>query len=90
MPKERIYGRRGEAASNLDVMVEWGKAGVAYDVEENDGNVSVVLLDTADEGLADGDNEEHTRVWTALDRTAVNRLIRTLRRARDGAFGADA
>lgn len=29
-------------------------------------------------------------LWSELDRVGVNRLIRTLRKARDQAFGADA
>lgn len=38
------------------------------------------------------DQYESTGDWTIvdLDRAAINRLIRTLRKARDAAFGADA
>lgn len=81
MPKERIYGRHGEAAPNLDIVVSWGKGDIVYASEENDGAVFV--------GLVPQESSEATLAGS-YDRTSINRLIRTLRRARDGAFGADA
>lgn len=34
--------------------------------------------------------QQYDGLWASLDRHGVNRLIRTLRKARDSAFGADA
>jgi hypothetical protein len=40
--------------------------------------------------VATSNHEESGQHYMTLDRTAVNRLIRSLRKARDQAFGADA
>lgn len=49
------------------------------------------LLDTAGDTPADSPRESsgYSAVWATLDRDAVNRLIRVLRRARDQAYGRD-
>jgi len=68
------------AISEAAVKVGWSKKGLV------DGYVQVaVILDRG--GVADPDvYAEHSQ----MDRDGINHLIRTLRRARDAAFGADA
>ena len=50
------------------------------------GRGSVVRLSSDQPDLASGDA---TQRFVQLDRESINRLIRTLRRARDQAYGAD-
>jgi hypothetical protein len=57
----------------------------------DDADLGASILNTLDT-IADGGgpNGSYAGVWSDLDRDACNRLIRTLRKARDAAFGADA
>lgn len=82
MPKERIYGGLlGDATR--DVVVGWHGANSAH-TRSGDGCGGTVTI-----GLT-LDTEDQPETFARLDRVAINRLIRTLRRARDAAFGADA
>ncbi len=49
---------------------------------DSGGNVAEVMVD--------GKIEQPASVYLHLDRNEINRMIRALRRARDGAYGADA
>lgn len=49
----------------------------------------VGLADTVFKMLDEELTEDYTGIWSHLDRTGVNRLIRLLRKARDAAFGSD-
>lgn len=74
MPKEVTYGTPGEAV----VEVGWTR------------NLPGVSIASLNESVGDGPHDP-ARGWFAhLDREGVNRLIRSLRKARDAAFGADA
>jgi hypothetical protein len=74
MPKEITYGK----PSCVNVEVGWTR---------NLPGVAIASLNMGDDdGLLDSE-----RGWFAhLDREGVNRMIRSLRKARDQAFGADA
>lgn len=85
MPKEIIYGT---VLDGFTIKVGW----------DRDSNIQVASL--ADEGekrvrdiLAAEERDPTGRVfdgwYVTLDRDGVNKLIRTLRRARDQAFGRD-
>lgn len=47
------------------------------------------ILDVIEASQTSPGTAEYVGVWSTLDRGAINRLIRTLRRARDAAFGRD-
>ena len=96
MPKERINPSNHGSSDNPSPHVEvvWGRdtfaqVAVCYDdrpvvepevVGKNDPTGSGLTLTYAvPRGL-----------WCDLDRAGINRLIRTLRKARDQAYGADA
>lgn len=92
MPKETTYGLQypasGGAAEGkarvplIDVM--WNREGQMVQV--------VTKATDADGGRWIGDSPEThftDGMYVDLDRTAINRLIRNLRRARDNAFGRD-
>lgn len=89
MPKEYIRSMDfskefksigGDAIKYVDheaAKVSWSRDG---------GHLSLVVTNMADD--PDAMNGEHHHL--NLDRRGANDLIRVLRRARDGAFGADA
>lgn len=82
MPKEDVR----DQASLYDVRVGW---------ERNSGYVQVGIETADGRSIAKhltGDGEtpaDFSGLWGTLDRDGCNRLIRTVRRARDAAFGAD-
>lgn len=53
-------------------------------------NVPSIELATREGGDIDESERERGGYFAHLDREGINRLIRTLRKARDQAFGADA
>ena len=83
MPKERIYSTKfvpeddQHPAPRLAVQVSWSK---------EQEHLQVATIDAA----LPEDGEEGIGWFVSLDRRQINDLIRVLRRARDGAFGADA
>lgn len=82
MPKEKIY----DQSELYDIEIGWERdRDVQIGISTHDG-VSLV------EKLGGGGIEpaSFTAVWGSLDRAGCNRLIRTLQRARDAAYGADA
>ncbi|MCX5066639.1 hypothetical protein OOJ91_12195 [Micromonospora lupini] len=84
MPKETINDQSGM----YDVQVGWQPSptgSVQLGVESHDGRSIAEHLTGENETPAN-----FTGLWGSLDRDGVNRLIRTLRRARDSAYGADA
>lgn len=86
MPKERIY----DSAGMYDIDVTWmGQQPDGYvqvGVSSHDGSPLSTLLNA----VSDDEAATFTGLWGTLDRAGINRLIRTLRRARDYAYGADA
>ncbi len=80
VPAGQLAPEEGHIIYDRAVAVAWSRAS-----ENRDGNVEVgaELLTTAD-----GSREDW--LFLSLDRAGINRLIQTLRRARDQAFGADA
>lgn len=98
MPKERIT----DLAGTYDIHIGWQHSGtgdgyVQLGVETHDSRTVVdTLLAGAvpradlDRLLGSGEAPAFTGLWGTLDRAGCNQLIRTIRRARDGAFGADA
>lgn len=78
MPKETVK----DISDLFDLKVGWSNQSVQVGLETND-------FPTLSDALkAMGDNPKS--VWSNLDREGCNRLIRLIRRARDGAFGSDA
>jgi hypothetical protein len=74
MPKEITAGRPGE----VHVEIGWTR------------NLPDVSMASINDSVGEGPWDP-ARGWFAhLDREGVNRLIRSLRKARDQAFGADA
>lgn len=48
-----------------------------------------MVLDTIESSQTSPGEPSYTGVWSTLDRAGCNRLIKTVRRARDSAFGRD-
>ena len=88
MPKELI---RDAITDGFRVQVGWG--GIAG---EDAGYVQVATVNEnstlqLDDPLPEGAEALPFEGWFVhLDRAGINRMIRALRRARDGAYGADA
>ena len=78
MPKELIHDRNSDpSATTASVELTWGR--------EPSGYVQLgAIMREAITGVTE------TGIYVQLDRSGLNRLIRTLRRSRDAAFGADA
>ncbi len=102
MPKEVIYDECSLYDVHVGWSKDGGYLQVG--IETQDGNsIAKHLYDTMPEpgtaqgGWGEGKDETHvnqglagfTGLWGSLDRAGVNRLIRTLRKARDEAFGRD-
>lgn len=85
MPKETIGGM------GFDVAISWGK-------DQDHVQVATTMPGEGDDTLAklvarsnEYEKAEMRGLYaTFTDRQSINMLIRTLRKARDGAFGADA
>ena len=82
MPKENIYGEGQTPDWSPRVEVGWTNdlaLTIGIDREE-----PFRYVDPDRNGKTD-----HTAIYLSLDRAGTNRLIRTLRKARDAAFGRD-
>lgn len=84
MPKERIYSKpnKNDPTIEHDLSIQWGKRTLTQERDDDGfhGYVSVSLVQaTQDAPAAIG----------YFDRTALNKAILVLRRARDQAFGRD-
>ena len=83
MPKEIIrdkYEVTSEPGHCASIEVGWAR-------ESEHVQLGTVVLDVADERVK---NVTSDGMFVQLDRAGINRLIRSLRKARDAAFGADA
>ena len=100
MPKEIIYDRwrddtKDPVTSDAYVRVGWSKDGsehvqLATAVTAESKRVRIQFFDEESKGWHDYDPIEDNGLFVQLDRHGINRLIRTLRKARDDAFGSDA
>lgn len=87
MPKETIH----DEAGLYDVAVGWNRdtshvqlgTVIHQDPDKAEVTLPALLKTWQDEG------DHHTGLWATLDRDGINRLIRSLRRARDQAYGKD-
>lgn len=81
MPKETIHGQTlfGADEPPWRVDVAWGR----------DTHVQLTTLTGEGLGIKTVDPDSADGLWVSLDREAINRLIRVLRKARDQAFGID-
>lgn len=93
MPAQKVYGMQHAPAPGLEeddyipmvpiVYVRWGR-------EQNFVQIVTKATDANGGRYAAGDETDFTDgMYVDLDREAINRLIRNLRRARDQAFGRD-
>lgn len=100
MPKELIYGNdppyTAASSARSVVGVHWGRDGSDYlQVSTSLFNDDLKYIDGNDVvRQAEGDEAARRELWAqgfyvSLNRNDVNALIRTLRRARDQAFGRD-
>jgi hypothetical protein len=87
MPKEVTY----DDANMYDVVVGWeADKYVQVGIETHGGQPVVKMLGGGgEEPKPLHDMATFTGLWGTFDRTGVNRLIRSLRRARDQAYGRD-
>jgi hypothetical protein len=85
MPKELIY-------SNETLAGETGRAAVEHIAVgwEKDRGVQLGVVNGPPVELTINGQRSDPGLWMDLDRAQINRLVRSLRRARDAAFGADA
>lgn len=93
MPKEKIY----DVSGDFTAQVGWTPGeSVQLAVLTADGKSLADLVESwKDEGAGGhknpgGDYVRSDGLWASLDRAGCNRLINTVRKARDSAFGADA
>jgi hypothetical protein len=77
MPKETIYGTDGGPVQH--VAVGW----------THGGGVQVGVVNGPEVSLTINGESANPGLWMDLDRGQINRLIRSLRRARDAAYGRD-
>ncbi len=85
MPKELLYSAetlRGDTATAVveHIAVGW----------EKDRSVQLGVVNGAPVELTINGKPSDPGLWMDLDRDGCNRLIRSLRKARDSAYGADA
>jgi hypothetical protein len=89
MPRERIVSEN----SGLDVEVSWGREGgyvqVATTCPDLDRAVTVAKEIVEFKAAHPDETLLTTGYHADLDRARINELIRTLRKARDQAFGRD-
>jgi hypothetical protein len=90
MPKEVIY----DAVDCFDVVVKWDRdayvqVGVVMKYNE-DSPSSIRNLRDLTATWTDPESELARGIWSTMNRPGINRLIHSLRKARDQAFGADA
>jgi hypothetical protein len=91
MPKETIF-----AAATAVGIEETEATGENYSIKTRvdvawgrEQTVQMATLTRDGFGIRTVDPESPDGLWTVLDRDAINRLIKTLRRARDQAYGVD-
>lgn len=93
MPNEKIYAHGHEDGSR-GLKIAWHPGQTLTSPEQfNPGSVSIGVGDMTHEGLPTAEEDEtgkYLSQFASFDRAALNRMIRTLRRARDQAYGADA
>jgi hypothetical protein len=77
MPRETVH----DVIDMWDIQIGWSPETVQLGVTARGDKTIAELLENP---------EKYNGLWSNLDRQAINRLIRVLRKARDGAFGADA
>lgn len=88
MPHEHIYDSEHHDGSR-GVQVSWASGKSLTEPSDfQPGEVRIGSGDITHEGLPIGD-QSPTIFFTTLSREGINRLIRTLRRARNAAYGAD-
>lgn len=92
MPKETIYGEwRPVPADTPPEKIEMAGAPFRVDVAwGHEASVQLSTLTNDGYGIRTVDPESPDGLWVTLDRNAINRLIKSLRKARDQAFGEDA
>lgn len=87
MPRELVYSKEALSGQVADAVVEH----VAVGWSKGDGLVQLgVVHGDKVKVTIDGGDDVVSGLWMDLDREQINRLIRSLRRARDSAYGADA
>lgn len=88
MPKEVIY----DAVDCFDTVVKWDRDAyvqVGVVMKYNEDSPIRTLRDLT-ATWNDAESELARGIWSTMDRPGINRLIRSLRKARDQAFGPDA
>lgn len=79
MPKEYIYTPPTKTGANqIAARINWSK-------QEEGGFVQIAVFE--DDGTYEAEHEKP--IYMDMDRDAINRTIRVLRRARDQAYGRD-
>lgn len=89
MAKEIIY----DTVDCFDVIVSWDRdRGVQIGVEMKPPRTSDAPqnLKELTATWSDDEAQSYMGIWHTASREGINRLIRSLRKARDQAFGADA
>lgn len=92
MPKELVYGPNPTEDVIEHVAVGWARDGGVQLGFTAGPSVRITTMET-DNVIVDGrvvTDVEHDSLWLDLDRQGINHLIRSLRKARDAAYGADA
>ena len=91
MPKETIF-----AAATAVGIEETRETGESFSIKTRvdvawgrDQSVQMATLTRDGFGIKTVDPESADGLWAVLDRDAINRLIKALRRARDQAYGVD-
>ncbi len=93
MPKEKIY----DQSELFNIEVGWSPdRDVQVGISTHDGRSIADWLAGQEEHVPPGHPDavgaklpSFQSLWASLDRAGCNRLIRTLRRARDSAYGSD-
>lgn len=93
MPKDKIY----DNAELFDIEVGWSREGesVQLGLATHDGRSLAEWLAGQDENRERTVGEQlaapagFASLWATLDRAQINRLIKSLRKARDDAYGRD-
>lgn len=86
MPKELVYSREALAGQVATALVE--HVAIGWTKDYGPVQIGMVNGDTVD--LTINGEPSNGGLWMDLDREQINRLIRSLRKARDSAYGADA
>jgi len=81
MPRETVR----DTNQLYDIQVGWSANTVQLGLETDDFPSLLDALKASYEDISKAKS-----IWASMDRDAINRLIRLLRKARDSAYGADA